>query len=131
MSGRFGAEDRPGYRGHASAAKSCRTTASELTWAPSRRDALTPSPRHPAAIMAHIPYVLEDDAGQVLTEYYERFAEPDGSVDNILRIHGLNPRSLRDHALLYTHLMRGPSPLSRVQREMIAVTVSSLNDCFY
>ena len=81
--------------------------------------------------MAHIPYVLEDDAGQVLTEYYERFAEPDGSVDNILRIHGLNPRSLRDHALLYTHLMRGPSPLSRVQREMIAVTVSSLNDCFY
>jgi alkylhydroperoxidase family enzyme len=52
-------------------------------------------------------------------------------VDNILRIHSLNPRSMRDHYALYAHLMRGPSPLSRVQREMIAVVVSAENDCFY
>lgn len=81
--------------------------------------------------MAHIPYVPNEEASPVLAESYRRFAEADGSVDNILRIHGLNPRSLRDHAVLYTHLMRGPGPLSRIQREMIAVRVSSLNDCFY
>lgn len=52
-------------------------------------------------------------------------------TDNILRIHGLNATSLRHHLQLYSHLMRGPSPLSRVQREMLAVTISAVNDCFY
>jgi AhpD family alkylhydroperoxidase len=27
--------------------------------------------------------------------------------------------------------MRGPSPLSRAQREMLAVVVSAENECFY
>lgn len=81
--------------------------------------------------MAFISYVPADEAGDVLRTMYRQYADADGTVDNILRIHGLNPRSLKDHAVLYTHLMRGPSPLSRVQREMIAVTVSALNDCFY
>ena len=52
-------------------------------------------------------------------------------VDNIVRIHSLNPPSMEHHVRLYAHLMRGESPLSRTQREMIAVTVSSVNDCFY
>ena len=47
------------------------------------------------------------------------------------RIHPLNPRSMRDHVGLYLHLMRGRSPLTKTQREMVAVTVSALNDCFY
>ena len=81
--------------------------------------------------MAHIPYVPEDEADGVLGRLYDRYREAHGGVDNILRIHSLNPRSLEDHARLYGHLMRGPSPLSRVQREMIAVVVSAENDCFY
>jgi len=81
--------------------------------------------------MAHIPYVPFDEADGLLAELRERYGNEDGSVDHILWIHGPNPRSLADHARLYTHLMRGPSPLSRVQREMIAVTVSAENDCFY
>lgn len=80
--------------------------------------------------MAHIPYVPEDDAGTLLGELYEAYADERG-VDNILRIHSLNPRSMRDHHRLYSHLMRGPSPLGRVQREMIAVVVSAENRCFY
>ena len=72
-----------------------------------------------------------EEADGVLSDLYRRFADADGTLDNILRIHALNPRSLADHAVLYAHLMRGPSPLTRVQREMIAVTVSAENDCFY
>jgi alkylhydroperoxidase family enzyme len=81
--------------------------------------------------MAHIPYVPYDEARGLLAELYEANRSGHGSVDNILRIHSLNPRSMKDHLHLYSHLMRGRSPLTRVQREMIAVTVSAENDCFY
>jgi len=81
--------------------------------------------------MAHIPYVPVEEAEGLLAELYRTYADNDGSVDNILRIHSLNPRSMKDHLQLYSHLMRGPSPLSRIQREMLAVTVSAENDCFY
>lgn len=80
--------------------------------------------------MAHIPYIPDREAQGLLAELYQAYATDDG-VDNILRIHALNPRSMRDHFRLYAHLMRGPSPLSREQREMIAVVVSARNRCFY
>ena len=81
--------------------------------------------------MAWIPYVRDEDASGLLSDLYEAYADDRGVLDHILRIHSLNPRSMRDHMELYSHLMRGPSPLSRVQREMIAVAVSAANDCFY
>ncbi len=54
---------------------------------------------------------------------------PDG--DNILRIHGVHSRVMRLHYDLYRELMYGRGPLSRLQREMIAVVVSAANDCHY
>ena len=81
--------------------------------------------------MAFLPYISFDEASEPLRREYRRLGAPDRSVDNILRIHSLNPASMGHHLTLYAHLMRGPSPLSRVQREMIAVTVSATNDCFY
>ena len=51
--------------------------------------------------------------------------------DNIIRIHGVHSRVIRLHWELYRELMYGPGPLSRIQREMIAVTVSAANDCHY
>jgi len=81
--------------------------------------------------MAFIPYVPGDEARGLLSEMYARYGDERGGLDNILRIHSLNPASLGHHVQLYAHLMRGPSPLTRVQREMIAVTVSAANDCFY
>jgi hypothetical protein len=83
------------------------------------------------ACMTFIPMVPEDQATGELARSYKRAAGPDGRVDNILRVHSLNPPSLGHHLDLYAHLMRGPSPLTRVQREMIGVVVSASNDCFY
>lgn len=51
--------------------------------------------------------------------------------DNIIRVHGVHSRAIPLHYDLYRELMYGPGPLSRIQREMIAVTVSRLNDCHY
>ena len=87
-------------------------------------------PEH-GADMAYIPYVPYDEADGLLAELYRKYKGPRDWIDNIIRIHSLNPRSMRDHMGLYSHLMRGPSPLSRVQREMLAVVVSAQNDCFY
>lgn len=51
--------------------------------------------------------------------------------DNILRVHGIHSRVLRLHYDLYVELMYGPGPLSRAQREMIAVVASAINQCHY
>lgn len=72
--------------------------------------------------MAFIPYVDPDDIAAA-----DRVADQ----DNILRIHGVHSRTMRLHYDLYLELMRGPGPLSRVQREMIAVAVSATNGCHY
>ncbi len=75
--------------------------------------------------------IREDEADGELAEMYGRYREPSGRVDNILKIHSLNPPSLEGHFRLYAHLMRGPSGLTRIEREMIAVAVSKENECHY
>jgi alkylhydroperoxidase family enzyme len=72
--------------------------------------------------VAYIEYLAED-------EIPGEDRVPDD--DNILRIHGVRSRMMRRHFDLYRELMFGVSPLSRVQREMIAVVVSAANDCHY
>ena len=81
--------------------------------------------------MAWIREILPENADDDLAEVYGRVAEPDGTVDNILRVHSLPPKLLADHFELYITAMKGSSPLSRAQREMIAVVVSTLNECHY
>ncbi len=81
--------------------------------------------------MAWIEMIAEDEATGRLRLLYDLFTEPGGGVDNILKIHSLNVKSLKSHYDLYAHLMHGRSPLSRAQREMIAVVVSALNKCRY
>jgi alkylhydroperoxidase family enzyme len=54
-----------------------------------------------------------------------------GRVWNIVRIMTPNPAVLRASMQLYKAVMYGDSPLSRQQREMLAVVVSQKNDCVY
>lgn len=81
--------------------------------------------------MAYIEMIDEDDAQGPLLEMYSRLTSPHGGVDNILKIHSLNVPSLAAHVKLYKTLMYGRSGISRARREMIAVTVSVLNQCHY
>jgi alkylhydroperoxidase family enzyme len=53
------------------------------------------------------------------------------SMDHILASHSLNPEALTAHMALYRTIMFGESPLSRPEREAIAVAVSAANDCHY
>ena len=81
--------------------------------------------------MAWIKVISEDEATGRLKELYEKYQESWGEVDGILKIHSLNVKSMQTHYDLYAHLMRGRSDLSRIQREMIAVVVSAVNQCRY
>ena len=81
--------------------------------------------------MAWIAIIPEEEAKGELKELYEDLVEPWGGVDNILKIHSLNPDSLKAHFLLYKTVMYGPSPIERPAREMIAVVVSAINHCHY
>lgn len=51
--------------------------------------------------------------------------------DNIIQIHALHPAVMRHHYALYRELMHQPGPLSRREREIIAVRISALNKCRY
>ena len=51
--------------------------------------------------------------------------------DNILQIHGINSNIMKNQFDMYISLMRKRSPLTKVQREEIAVAVSAINGCVY
>jgi len=53
------------------------------------------------------------------------------SLPNILASHSLNADALEAHRRLYRTIMFGQSPLTRSEREAIAVAVSAANDCHY
>lgn len=52
-------------------------------------------------------------------------------VDNIMAIHSLDPGSMRAHLGLYRQAMHSTKTLRKVDREMIALVVSQINECHY
>lgn len=80
--------------------------------------------------MSWIEEVPPHEARDPLAEVYRRIS-PSGRIANILSVQSLHPGGLRDHHALYRTLMFGPSPLSRTEREAIAVEVSRTNECHY
>lgn len=50
---------------------------------------------------------------------------------HILSSHSLNPGAMRAHIALYRTIMFGESPLTRTEREAMAVAVSMANECHY
>jgi alkylhydroperoxidase family enzyme len=82
--------------------------------------------------MPWIDWIDEKEAEGRLAESYDRFTDRStGKMDHILKIHSLNPPTLDSHYTYYRDLMFGRSGLSRTQREMIAVVVSTANRCEY
>ena len=54
-----------------------------------------------------------------------------GMIPNVLQAHAFNIEKLNAFTGLYNELMLADSGLSKLEREMIAVVVSSINRCFY
>lgn len=66
-----------------------------------------------------------------LQERLNAYLDKPGFIPNVLRAYALRPSKLRAFMDHYDELMLGDSDLSKAEREMIAVTVSSINHCFY
>lgn len=79
--------------------------------------------------MPFIRTIPEAEATGQLADLYRRLASKDGSVDPAYTALSLNPPLLAADAAMYETTMRGESPLSRSERELLALTVSRLNGC--
>lgn len=62
---------------------------------------------------------------------YDRILKERGHIANIFLAQSLDPEVLESHLDLYVTLMIEPGPLSREEREMIAVIVSAANRSAY
>ncbi len=86
-----------------------------------------PQPSHITKLKDADPNALDDD----LQAYFSKCEEKLGLIPNVLKAYALRPEKLRTFAKMYNELMLGESGLSKLEREMIAVTVSAANRCYY
>lgn len=63
--------------------------------------------------------------------YFAKCREKLGMVPNVLAAYAFDEKKLRAFTDMYNDLMLGDSGLSKLEREMIAVAVSSVNHCYY
>ncbi|MEM7802975.1 MAG: carboxymuconolactone decarboxylase family protein [Chloroflexota bacterium] len=81
--------------------------------------------------MAWIDVISLEKATGLLKKEYEKALKRAGRIWNIVSIMSQNPRTQKASMELYGSIMYGDSPLSRSQREMLAVVVSATNACIY
>ncbi|TNF83116.1 MAG: peroxidase [Acidobacteria bacterium] len=82
--------------------------------------------------MAWIRVIPPGEAEGLLKQLYNAAVKRAGKVFNIISIQSLRPRVLRSSTRTYLEIMHSPEcGLTRAQREMIATTVSAVNDCHY
>ncbi|MGB8548128.1 MAG: peroxidase-related enzyme [Xanthobacteraceae bacterium] len=63
--------------------------------------------------------------------YFDKCQEKLGFVPNVLKAYAFDMAKLEAFVAMYNDLMLAPSGLSKLEREMIAVAVSSQNHCYY
>ncbi|MFT5194303.1 MAG: alkylhydroperoxidase family enzyme [Cellvibrionaceae bacterium] len=72
-----------------------------------------------------------EEAEGLLKKEYNSAMKRAGRIWHIVSIMSQNPRALKSAMGFYGVVMHGPSPLTRSQREMMAVVVSAANHCVY
>ena len=81
--------------------------------------------------MPHVHVLEYDETSGVARREYDAATRRAGRIWNIVSVQSQLPEVMRDSMRLYSSIMFGESPLTRAQREMIAVVTSGANDCYY
>ena len=83
----------------------------------------------------HSPTALDlpmiDPLPEATAKYFAVCEDKLGLVPNVLRAYAFDIAKLNTFTALYNDLMLADSGLTKLEREMIAVAVSSLNRCWY
>ncbi|UWQ04361.1 peroxidase-related enzyme [Aliiroseovarius crassostreae] len=74
---------------------------------------------------------MVDPLPEDIQKYFDICDEKLGLVPNVLKAYAFDMEKLRPFMAMYNELMLGESGLSKLEREMIAVVVSSVNRCWY
>ena len=81
--------------------------------------------------MPWIKRIPFEETEGILKKQFDTAIKRAGRIWHIVHIMSINPSTLRESIKFYTTIMMGESPLTRVQREMLATVVSVELDCFY
>ncbi len=82
--------------------------------------------------MAWIDTKREDEWTGTLAELHGKVVDRNHNrVDNIMQIHSLDSSGLEGHLGVYNTAMSGTKTLRKMERELIALVVSDINDCHY
>lgn len=81
--------------------------------------------------MTRIRLVPEEEATGLLADEYAAARRRAGRIWNVVALMSPNPEVLKASMGLYLAIMYDASPLTRIQREMVAVVVSRTNGCRY
>ena len=82
--------------------------------------------------MAWIDTIREDEWDGELGRLYAGVVDAmHQRVDNIMQIHSLDPPAMAAHQAVYASAMSGTRSLRKVERELIALVVSDINECHY
>ncbi len=87
-----------------------------------------PQPDHIMALDIIPPEEMLDEANAKL---FQICRDKFGFVPNVLKAYSARQRKLQTFSRHYNELMLGESGLTKLEREMIAVVVSSANHCYY
>lgn len=74
---------------------------------------------------------MTDPLPEATRKYFDLCQERLGLVPNVLKAYAFDIERLNAFTAMYNDLMLGESGLSKLDREMIAVVVSSVNRCWY
>lgn len=83
----------------------------------------------PTERISWFPVPDEADLDPRVAELVRRQREKLGAPNNVVRAHSWRPELMLRWLELYDYITRGPSGLTRIEREMIAVVVSAENRC--
>ena len=74
---------------------------------------------------------MVDPLPEATRKYFDVCQDKLGLVPNVLQAYAFDIAKLNAFTAMYNDLMLAPSGLSKLEREMVAVVVSSINRCWY